>query len=55
MTIIILVPDVTTVHPDVGFTARFARDAEDAEMDKFLFSGRRQMCWSDFFLKKSDQ
>jgi len=33
-TIIILTSDVTTVHPDVGFTARFAQDAEDAEMDK---------------------
>ena len=37
-TIIILHYDVTTVHGIVGFTARFARDAEDAELDKILFS-----------------
>lgn len=37
-TIIILHYDVTTVHGIVGFTARFARDAEDTELDQILFS-----------------
>jgi hypothetical protein len=36
-TIIILHYDVTTVHGIVGFTARFARDAEDTELDQILF------------------
>jgi len=36
-TIIILHYDVTTVHGIVGFTDRFARDAEDTELDQILF------------------